>query len=157
MYNTELKRVEQCKYRGVIINYNTKWDKQIDNIITKTKYLLQVFAKFPKLMWTDTLLILYYALFHRIATYNIIAWREACQTNLNILQRTQTCKINIIRNKKFLNKNYLLNLTQTSKLEATFLHYKESQLKHTKKNTFTRLIHFSTKKKLNQSIIKMIM
>ena len=54
----ELKRVEYCKYLGLYVDYNMKWDKHIEHIVNKTKYLLYVFAKFSSFIQPKILLIL---------------------------------------------------------------------------------------------------
>ena len=53
-----------------------KWDKHIEYIVNKTKYVGYVFAKFSKFIDTRVLQTLYYALFHSI-TYGNIAWGGA--------------------------------------------------------------------------------
>lgn len=75
----QIKRVESCKYLGVYIDYKVRWDVHIENVVKKTKYLLFIFKKLAKLMHPRSMLSIYYALFHSICHYGIIAWgRGVC-------------------------------------------------------------------------------
>ena len=42
---TIIKRVEYCKYLRIIIDYRLNWEKHIEFVRNKTKYLLYVFYK----------------------------------------------------------------------------------------------------------------
>lgn len=94
--NQNVQRVEFHKYLGVVFDFNMKWDEHIDNIIKRTKYLIFIFAKIKKIMDVKTLMIIYYAFFHSIITYGIIAWRGAYKNVLNLIQRIQTRMLRII-------------------------------------------------------------
>ena len=97
-----LKRVEECKYLGLIYDYNLKWDGYIEYIINKTKYLIFIFYKLAKLMQTETMRMIYYALFYSIINYGIIAWGGAYNHNINLLQKVQRRLIKIINKNKFI-------------------------------------------------------
>ena len=43
--NFNLKRVENTKFLGIIMDCHMRWDSQIQSIIKKTKYLLYIFYK----------------------------------------------------------------------------------------------------------------
>ena len=74
---TKIKRVENTKYLGIIFDSHMRWNEHCEYIYNKTKYLIFVFYKLPKLMTTDTLRMIYYALFYSIISYRIIAWNGA--------------------------------------------------------------------------------
>ena len=133
--NRILKRVEHCKYLGINIDFNMKWNIHIDYIINKTKYLLFVFSKFARFLQIDTLMMLYFALFHSVATYGILAWGGAYNNNLSRLQRLQNRLLKIASKNTFQLNNYPLNLEQTFAHEAIVYHY--ADLRDIRKNRKT--------------------
>ena len=84
---TKIKRVENIKYLGIIFDSSMRWNQHFEYIYNKTKYLIFVFYELSKLMTTDTLRMIYYALFHSIISYGIIAWGERILT-------LKTCSLN---------------------------------------------------------------
>ena len=95
---TKIKRVDNTKYSGIIFDSYMRWNEHCEYIY-KTKYLIFVFYKLSKLMTTDTLRMIYYALFHSIILYGIIAWGGAYSNSKNLLIKLQ------IRLLKIINKN----------------------------------------------------
>ena len=70
----KIKRVDSKRYLGIIcFDSDMRWNEHIGYIYNKTKYFLFIIYKLSKFMTTDTLRMVYYALFHRI----IIAWGGA--------------------------------------------------------------------------------
>ena len=96
IHKQNIKRVTHYKYLGLIFDFNMKWDKHIEYIINKTKYLIYIFAKIKKFMDTKTLMTIYYAFFHSLINYGIIAWGGAYNNNLSLLQKIQTRLLKII-------------------------------------------------------------
>lgn len=121
--NHEIKRVEYCKYLGLNIDYNMKWDRHIETIINKTKYLIYVFAKISNIVQTDVLALMYYALFHSIATYGIIAWGGAYRNSVDGLQRIQNKLTKIISKNRSLIRNQPLTLKQSFTYESVLYHF----------------------------------
>ena len=70
--NKNLKRVENCKYLGIYFDYNGKWTMHAEHIIKKTKYLNFLFYKIKNIVPYQTLI--YYAFFHSVINYGIMAW-----------------------------------------------------------------------------------
>lgn len=70
-----LDRVECCKYLGVLIDYNLKWNKHIEYLVNE---LSQSFVN-----------------------YGIVAWGGAYSNNLNFIQRPQNKLLKIIDNYNF--------------------------------------------------------
>lgn len=123
--DTNLKRVECYKYLGIDIDYNVKWDKHIDSIVKKTKYLLFIFYKMAKIMQTKTLLMLYYAFFNSIIIYGIIAWGGLYKNSLRPLQNLQNRILKIIYKNKFVTIGRPLNIEQLFTFESLVYHYDE--------------------------------
>ena len=86
---TKIRRVVNTKYLGIIFDSYMRWNEHCEYIYNKTKYLISVFYKLSKLMTTDTLRIIYYALFHSIISYGIIAWGGAYSNSKNLLIKLQ--------------------------------------------------------------------
>ena len=97
----KIKRLTNHKYLGLIFYYNRKWNKHIEQIISKTKYLIYIFAKIKKYIDTKTLMTIYYAFVHSLINYGIIAWGGANKNNITLLEKIQT------RILKLISKNYL--------------------------------------------------
>lgn len=119
----QLQRVQEAKYLGIILDFNMKWDKHINYLINKTKYLLFVFYKLAKIMTDDTLRMIYYALFHSVTCYGIIAWGGAYTNNLGLLQRLQNRMLKIINKNKFLTLSNPLRFDQQFVFESLRYHY----------------------------------
>lgn len=88
------------RYLGVVIDSNLKWDIHIFNNIKRLRYLLYVFSRLNKILTIKQLLILYYGLFHSIATYGVILWGGAYEAHLHKIQVLQKKALKIIYNKK---------------------------------------------------------
>ena len=73
----KLSRVEHCKYLGIIIDYRLMWNRHIEYIRKKTRYIIYMLYKLSSCMQSDTLKTIYYAFFHSIISYGNIAWGDA--------------------------------------------------------------------------------
>ena len=74
-----------------------KWDKHIQYIINKTKYLIYVFAIIKKYMDTKSLTVMYYAFFHSYINYDKITCGGVYKDNMTRLQNIQTRILKIIQ------------------------------------------------------------
>ena len=101
-------------------------------------------------MTTDTLRMIYYAFFHSIANYGIIAWGGAYANNLNLLQRLQNRLLKIINKNNFINNKNPLRLDQQFVFESLSYHYNEL------KNKFLESTSTTRKKQLRIPIMKKI-
>ena len=90
IHDQKIERVEFHKYLGIFIDYNMKWDKHIEYIVNKTKYMIYIFAKIKNIMDIKTLLKIYYALFHSTINSGIIAWGGAYKNNSELIENVQT-------------------------------------------------------------------
>ena len=68
-------RVESTKYLGFVFDSNMRWNEQIVYVYNKTKYFIFIFYKLMRIMSTYCLRMVYYAFFHSIISYGMIAWR----------------------------------------------------------------------------------
>lgn len=136
--NQSIKRVEYCKYLGVIFDFNLRWDKHIEFILNKTKYLLFIFYKLSSYMNTDTLRMLYFAFFHSIATYGNVAWGGAYNNNLQLLQRFQNKLLKIVNKNQVITTGNPLNFEQTFAYESIIHHYNQLNNIYMSSSSITR-------------------
>ena len=122
--STKLVRVEYCKYLGIIINCNLKWDKQVEYLIKKTKYMIYILYKMSQYMTTETLRMIYYTLLHSIISYSNIARGGAYNNVLDLLQRIQTRILKIVNKNNFYQENPL-NIKQIFAYECVTYHYND--------------------------------
>ena len=95
LQGTQMKRVDNTKYLGIIFDSYMRWNEHCEYIYNKTKYLIFVFYKLSKLITTDTLRMICYVLFHSIISYGIIAG-EAYSNSKNLLIKLQIRLLKII-------------------------------------------------------------
>ena len=84
----------------------------------------------------NTLHIIYYALFHSVINYGIIAWGGAYQTNLQILQTVQTRILKVINNT--FQTNTPLNLIQLFAYESLRYNYEKFKQQFSTSSSTTR-------------------
>lgn len=133
-----ITNVESCKYLGIIFDNKMKWDKHIEYILNKTKYLVFIFHKLSKIMSTEILMMLYYAFFHSIINYGIIAWGGAYSNCLNLLKNHQKKLLKIVNKNKFNVHSNPLKLEQLFSFESLKYHYNELKDKFLNSNSITR-------------------
>lgn len=130
--NQSITRVTTCKYLGVQIDCNLRWEDHINLIVKKTKYLIFIFRKLSKRMSKHNLGTIYFALFQSIATYGIIAWGGAYD---NVLKKLQTVQNRLT---KFLPNFSFSTIEQMYILESILYHFKHLQTKYLNKTLITR-------------------
>ena len=104
-----------------------RWKKHMEYIYNKTKYLIFIFYKLAKLMTTNTLRI-YYAFFHSIISYGIIAWEGAYSNSKSLLNRLQIRLLKIIYKNKFILDKNPLSLDKILSYESLTYHYEKLHL-----------------------------
>lgn len=135
---TPIVKVDTTKYLGVHFDSHMRWDAHTDILFNKLKYLTYIFYKLSRIMNTDNLRMVYYALFHSITTYGIIAWGGAYTGRIKYIQTLQTRILQIINKNKFINEKNPLNIDQTFTMESLLYHYHNLQDIFLKKNSITR-------------------
>ena len=136
--NEIVKRVETCKYLGIILDYRLTWNDHVNFVSKKTKYLTVLFYKLSQIMKTETLIMIYYALFHNRVTYGLIAWGGAYSNNLQILQNQQNKLLKIINKGQFMISGYPLSLEQFFSYESLLSHYETLSDKCSSSTSTTR-------------------
>ena len=134
-----IRRVESYKYLGIHIDYNLKWNRRVESIVNRTKYLVYVFYKLAKILSIKILLLIYYAYFNGIMNHSIQAWGSASISVLYPLQSLQNKLLEIISKKNFMLQNYPLRLDQIYILESLFAHYEELKEKFINSISITRI------------------
>ena len=114
-----------------------RWNEHIEYIYNKTKYLIFIFYKLSQLMSTDTLRMIYYALFHSIISYGIIAWRGTYSNSKNLLNRLQIRLLKIINKNKFSVDKNPMSIDQIFTYESLSYHYEDLQTAYMRRFTST--------------------
>lgn len=146
-----VSKVESHNYLDIFFDYNMKWDKHIETLIKRTKYLIFVFAKLRKIMETKTLLMLCHAFFHSVISYEIIAWGGAYKNDLNLLQGQHSRIIRIINKKDSLVTNPPPNIHNLFTAESLSHHYKTLRIMYENVERNTRFKNLQIPK-LNRAI-----
>ena len=133
----KLKRVDSCKYLGVNFDYNLKWDEHINHLIKKTRYLNFIFYKINKFMQTSTLKVIYYAFFHSVINYGIIAWGGVYKNNQYLLQNIQNRLLKLVFKNTF-EQNIPMNIRQLFTWDCLKYYYNEMKDIFTNSNSKTR-------------------
>ena len=81
---------------------------------------------------------MYYTLFHSLINCIIIAWGEAYNNVINLLQEIQKRLFKIINKNKFIGTNYPLNIQQLFILEELMLSYVKPKTIYIKSKSKTR-------------------
>ena len=132
-----LKRVESCKYLGVTFDYNLRWDRHIEHVINKTKYLIFLFYKLSRIMAIKVLKMINFAFFQSIVIYGIIAWGGAYKTEAIVLQNMQKRILSIVNKNTFPNK-IPLNIKQLFDYESLLYNFKTLRNRYIKSESKTR-------------------
>ena len=89
-------------------------------------------------MSTDCLRMVYYAFFHSIISYGMIAWGGAYSNSINLLKRLQIRLLKIVNKNKFITDTNPIYLDQILAYESLSYHYNELQLIYLTSNKTTR-------------------
>lgn len=133
----EILKVEHCKYLGLTIDSRLKWNEHTAKIISISKYIIYIMYKMSIYMNAFSLMALYYAFFHSIATYGIIAWGGAYDNALSGTQRIQNRLIKTIC-KKDSKIKLPLSIKECFLLETTLHDYAHLSLTYKQSKNSTR-------------------
>ena len=129
--NTQLERVNQCKYLGVIIDSNLTWNQQIDSVRLKAVRNLHLLRRARYFIDKPTALTLYHTLLQSHFDYCCTIWMNGHITHLRRLQIIQNRALRIVMqvDNRF-NRKTLYNTLKTDclfdrwKKQALLLIYK---------------------------------
>ena len=96
----EIKRVEETKFLGLIIDEKLKFDKHIDDIIKNLKKIRPFLYKIRNILNNSERKIIYYALIYSKITYAIEAYSNTSWANLKPLEKMHKRLIKILYNMK---------------------------------------------------------
>ena len=94
--NTELERVYQCKYLGVIIDCNLTWSQQIESVRVKAIRNLYLLRRARGFIDKATALTLYHTLIQSHCDYCCTLWRNGNSVHLRRLQKIQNRALRIV-------------------------------------------------------------
>ena len=89
-------------------------------------------------MTTDTLRMIYYALFHSIISYGIIAYGGTYSNRKNLLIKLQIRLLKIINKNKFAVDKNPMRIDQIFTYESLSYHYEDLQMAYINSNSNTR-------------------
>ena len=127
----KITKVSSCKYLGMTIDDNLKWDLHVDVVYKKLMKFTGIFYKLRNVLPQDSLKRLYYAFVHPHLIYGIEVYGSARNSVLDKLNKLNNKILRILQNKKTretpvkqLYRNYnTLPITELYKLHIlTFVH-----------------------------------
>lgn len=96
---TNIDRVNETKYLGIIVDANLNWSKHVERVVKKSRYLIYLFYKLKTYLHREQLLMIYFALFWSAATYGIPVWGGTHEKTINTLLCIQKKLLKIIFSK----------------------------------------------------------
>ena len=87
--NTELVKVTETKFLGVMIDENVSWKAHSEYISSKLAKNVGILFKLRRFLNSNTLLMLYHALIHPLLSYCNIVWGNAAKSHLHKLEVLQ--------------------------------------------------------------------
>lgn len=128
--NNSIQQRNSLKYLGINIDDQLNWNIHINHVNSKLAKSLGILHKIKHLLTTDTLLLLYYALFYPYIQYCNVVWGMATITSIKplvIMQKRIIRTIGHISNYQHTNPIFksskILKITDVYKLECLkFIH-----------------------------------
>ena len=133
--NSRLKKFNNFKYLGIIFDSNLKWKNHVLEITNKTRYLLFVMYKLKQNLLPSTLTSIYYALFHNIAIFGIVAWGGTYGNHIKPIVSLQNKLIKILNTNC---DNEIMKITESFKLNALLYYYNNLKTVYINNNSVTR-------------------
>lgn len=95
----EIHRADSLKLLGIYFDSNLKWKKHITMLLTKLRRIAFLLRKLKPILTTKNMIMVYYALFHSILSYGIIAWGGAYKNTMAPLQILQNKALKTVLSK----------------------------------------------------------
>lgn len=98
-----IRKVNNIRYLGVIVDQRLSWNSHIELIMSRTRKLIYIFRELRHVAKKDLLIRIYKALAESILCYCITIWGGAIKTKLIDLERAQRAllKVMFLKNKRF--------------------------------------------------------
>jgi len=131
--NTELCNIHTCKiinevsrirYLGIVFDKHLKWNLHIHNLLGKLRTITYKFIKLKNLIPTQTIRIVYFALYQSIYQYGLLIWDGLGECLLKQLQVNQNKIVRICLNKYALKGSTSRNYRDLGVLPVKFLYKK---------------------------------
>ena len=119
--HNEIKRVESCKYLGVIIDQNMLWKNQVDHVKKKVIKCLYLLKRLRPYINQYIALTFYKSIIQCHFDYCSVVWANALKTDLNQLQILQNRSLRIVMNVDYMYATN--NLYDTLKLDRLHLRW----------------------------------
>ena len=126
-----INRASVVKYVGLYIDFNLKWNEQIQKIVKKVRYFSFVAYKL-KYLPIKVLEIIYYAYVYSLLNYGLIAWGWAYSTHLEPLNNLQLKFIKILKSDK------IPTIKQLYITRCVMFHYDSLQSSYCNSDSITR-------------------
>ena len=97
--DTVLTKVDRCKYLGVMIDSDLKWQSHVDLVYSKLLKFTGIFYKLRCFLSANVLRLLYFAFVHSQILYGIEVYANTCHAQLNKLCVLNNKILRIIQNK----------------------------------------------------------
>jgi len=97
--DTVITKVDRCKYLGVMIDNDLKWQSHIDLIYSRLLKFTGIFYKLRCYLSVDVLRLLYFAFVHSQILYGIEVYANTCHAQLHKLCVLNNKILRILQNK----------------------------------------------------------
>lgn len=138
--NFIISRAKHVRYLGVIMDGHLRWDKHIQHLISKTRFLVTRFAHLRDYLEVDYLRKVYFALFQSHINYGLVGWGGARDNCLRDLENLQKWVLKIIYRK--------------GRSFPTDQLYIESKIFDPKQLYFQKLLMCINRKKININVVR---
>ena len=91
-----INQTDQIKYLGIIVDDRLHWDKHTVHLTLRLRKLIYKFVQLRRVLPSDILKNVYYALIESTLSYGILAWGGSYYTHISCLTRTQKLILRIL-------------------------------------------------------------
>ena len=119
--NNEIKRVQSCRYLGVVIDQNMLWKNQVDHVKKKVIKCIYLLKRLRPYINQITALTFYKSIIQCHFDYCSAVWANALKTHLSQLQVLQNRSLHIVMNVDYMYPSN--NLYDTLKLDRLYIRW----------------------------------
>lgn len=92
-YNNSISKGENVRLLGIVIDDALKWDKHVDDLCNKLAKSLFILRKLKNLVDRETLISIYFALFHSHLNYGVSLWANSSHAHRAFLLQKKAIRI----------------------------------------------------------------